>query len=45
MPNTRANETRMAKNMPARDRMNSRRSKPPENDKARKQLAAPPSKR
>ena len=44
-PNTRSNETRMSKNMPARDKMNSRRSKLPGNDKARKQSAVPPSKR
>ena len=41
MPNAWANETRMAKNMPARDKMNSRRSKPPGNDKARKQISCP----
>lgn len=37
-PNARSNETRMSKNMLARDKMNSRRSKPPGNDKARKQI-------
>lgn len=31
----------MSKNMPARDKMNSRRSKPPWNDKARKQTDRP----
>ena len=40
-PNARSNETRMSKNMPARDKMNSRRSKPPGNDKARKQTDRP----
>lgn len=30
--NARSNETRMSKNMPARDKINSRRSKPPGND-------------
>ena len=37
----RVNETRMTKNMPARDKMNSQRPKPPGNNKARKQTDRP----
>lgn len=40
-PNARGNETCMAKNMPARDKMNSRRSKPPGNDEDPQAISRP----